>query len=236
MATGNAGGPVRNLTAAKGICFASTSTRQVTAIDAKGKVTKTAAQGTFIAASPKGDYAYTVIDGKATTDVTKYEVQGADLKATGLFYRSLRASLINVQGLGVSPDGKAVGVVAGGGWTDEDRKRHYGIPLYTTEDMKSQLGELETGAYPSGFTAHPVLPLMFGCTGKEGAVFNAKSYAAVQKLTAPREGGAVVLAFVAKGQKLAWGTTSGELGTLKLYDLKLTKDQQAELTKAYSGK
>ena len=23
-----------------------------------------------------------------------------------------------------------VGVIAGGGWTDVDRKRHYGVPLY----------------------------------------------------------------------------------------------------------
>jgi hypothetical protein len=44
------------------------------------------------------------------------------------------------------------------------------------------------------------------------------------------------LAFVGKGQKLAWGTSNGDAGVLKLYDLQLTKDQQAEATKAFSAK
>jgi hypothetical protein len=235
LATGNANTAVRNLTVAKGICFASTSNREVHAIDAKGKSTKTSAQGTFIAADPKGEFVYTVIDGKATTDITKYAVNGSQLTATGLFFRSLRASLINVKGMGVSMDGKQFGVVAGGGWSDLERKRHYSVPLYSTEDMKSQLGELECGAYPSGMAVHPVLPLIFACNGKDGAVFNAKSYAAGQKFTSPRDAAPSVLAFVGRGQKLAWGT-SGDAGVLKLYDLELTKDHQAALSKAFPGK
>jgi hypothetical protein len=240
VGSGSAGGPVRNLSVAKGICFACTGNREVASIDASGKVTKTSAQGTFIAADGKGEFVYTLIEGRATTDITKYAVDGAELKATGLFFRSLRTSLINVQGMGVSADGKQFGVVAGGGWTDLDQKRHYSVPLYGTEDMKSQLGELETGPYPCGMAVHPVLPLLFACNGKQGAVYSAKSYAPSQKLNAPREtpGAAApsVLAFVGKGQKLAWGTSSGETGVLKLYDLQLTKDQQAELQKAFSGK
>ena len=239
LGAGNAGGPVRNLAVANGICFASTSNREVAAIDAKGKSAKTTAQGTFIVASPKGDFVYTVIDGKATTDVYKYMVKGMELKNTELYFRSLRTSLINVKGVDVSGDGKQFGVIAGGGWSDLDRKRHYSVPIYNTEDMKSQLGELETGAYPCGMAVHPVLPLMFACNGKQGAVFSAKSYAAGQKLTAPREiqGAATpsVLAFVGKGQKLAWGT-GGDAGVLKFYDLELTKDQKAEVTKAFSAK
>src|SRR5207245_6002996 len=106
---------------------------------------------------------------------------------------------------------------------DLDRKRHYSVPLYGTDDMKSQLGEMETGAYPCGMAAHPVLPLMFACTGDNGAVYNAKSYVAGQKLTATsKTAGAAtpsVLAFVGKGQKLAWGTSSkGDAGVLKIYD------------------
>jgi hypothetical protein len=46
LATGNAGGPVRNLVWVKGLCFASTTGREVYAIDPKGTSTKTAAQGT----------------------------------------------------------------------------------------------------------------------------------------------------------------------------------------------
>src|SRR2546430_960384 len=56
LATGTAGGPVRNLVVVKGLCLASTTNRQVWAIDAKGKATRTAAQGTFIAADPKGAF------------------------------------------------------------------------------------------------------------------------------------------------------------------------------------
>src|SRR5262249_26239951 len=95
----------------------------------------------------------------------------------------------------------------------------------STEDMKSQLGELETGAYPSGFIAHPVEPLLFACTGKQGSTFKAKAYTSVQKFAAPKEApGAAppsVLAFVAKGKQLAWGTHSRDSGVLKLYDVDL---------------
>jgi hypothetical protein len=216
--------PVRNLVVAKGVCFSSSTNRQVFAIDAKGVVTKTAAEGTFIAAAPKGDFVYTCIDGRATTDVYKYAVDGAKLTRQEASFRSLRASLINVQGLGVTGDGTAFGVVAGGGWADQERKRHYGVPMYSTEDMKSQLGELETGPYPSGFVAHPDEPLLFACTGKEGALYKAKAYTSVQKFAAPKEAAGAappaVLAFVAKGKKLAWGNNSGDSGVLKLYDIK----------------
>jgi hypothetical protein len=237
---GNASGPVRNLVMVKGICFASTSNRQVAAIDGQGKSTNATVQGTFLAADPKGEFVYTCIDGKATTDVTKCKVDGVKLTSTGQFFRSLRASLINVQGMGVSADGKQFGVVAGGGWADLERKKHYSVPLYATEDMKSQLGEMETGAYPCGMAVHPVLPLMFACNGNQGAVYNSKSYVPGQKLKSPQStpGAASpnVLAFVGRGQKLAWGTSSGEKGVLRIYDLELTPAQQAELKKALSAK
>jgi hypothetical protein len=240
LAEGNASGPVRNLAVAKGICFASTGNREVYAIDAKGTSTKTSAQGTFIAADPKGAFVCTVIDGKATTDVYKYMVNGTELGKTDKFFRAFGASLLNVQGAGISGDGKQFAVVAGAGWSDLDKRRHYSVPLYSADDMTSQLGELETGAYPCGVAMHPVLPLMFACTGKEGSVFSAKSYAASQKFPAPRQvQGAAwpsVLAFVGKGQKLAWGTSDAKTGVLKLYDLQLTKDQQAQLNKAFPVK
>jgi hypothetical protein len=240
VAKANVGGPVRNLILAKGVCFASTGNREVAGIDEKGKVTKATAQGTFIATDGKGENIYTCIDGRATTDVVKFKVDGAKLLETGASFRSLRSSLINVQGMGVSADGKQFGVVAGGGWTDQDRKRHYSVPFYDTEDMKSQVGEMETTPYPSGMTAHPALPLMFACNGKEGSVFSAKSYAPGQKIKAPREAAGAsapsVLAFVGKGQKLAWGVSNADSGELKIYDLELTKEQQEELKKAFASK
>jgi outer membrane protein assembly factor BamB len=223
VAKGNADSPVRNLAVVKGTCFASTVNRGVYAFDAKGTATKTDAQGTFIAADPMGAFLCTVIDGRATTDVTKYRVSGTKL-ARGETFRSLRASLINVQGVQISADGKAFGVVAGGGWADTERKRHYSVPLYSTDDMKSQLGELETGPYPSGFAVNLDLPVLFACTGTGGSLFNARSFVPVEKFAAPQEvaGAATpsVLAFVAKGRKLAWGTSRGDVGVLKFYDVK----------------
>ena len=225
IATGKTESPIRNLVVVKGICFTSSTNRQVFAIDAKGAVTKPAAEGTFISATSKGDFVYTCVDGKATTDVYKYAVDGAKLTKQPESFRSLRASLINVQGLQVAGDGKSFGVVAGGGWADQERKRHYGVPIYSTDDMKSQLGELETGAYPSGFLPHPDAPLLFASNGKEGSIYNAKSYAPLQKFPAPKEAiGAtppIVLAFVGKGKKLAWGSNAGDTGVLKIYDVKL---------------
>src|SRR5207247_1356141 len=140
----------------------------------KGASTKTDAKGSFIAADPKGAFVCTVSDGKARTDVMKYTVAGTSLQLTGTLQGKVGASLQNVQGVQISTDGKLVGVVAGGGWTDVDRKRHYGVPLYNTADMASQVGDLECGAYPSGCAFHPVLPLVFACTGKQGSVFSAK--------------------------------------------------------------
>jgi hypothetical protein len=227
VGSGKGESPIRNLVVVKGVCFASTTNRQVYAIDAKGTATKTDAQGTFIASDPKGDFVYTVIDGRATTDVMKYAVKDTKLTAEKESFRSLRASLINVQSVQITADGKAFGVVAGGGWADQERKKHYGVPLYSTEDMKSQLGELETGAYPSGFAVHPDEPYLFACNGKEGSLFKAKGFVSVQKFAAPKEeAGATtpsVLAFVAKGKKLAWGSTSGDTGVLKLYDVNPSK-------------
>jgi hypothetical protein len=240
LAKGNASGPVRNLALVKDICFASNDSRQVFAIDAKGVSTKTDAQGSFIAADAKGGVVCTVIDGRARTDVMKYTVDGTKLVAGGTLAGKVGTSLVNVQAVRVSADGKQVGVVAGGGWAEADRKKHYSVPLYDVEDMKTQLGELETGAFPCGCAVHPVLPLIFACNGKEGSVFSAKSYAPGQKIASPLEtpGAAApsVLAFVAKGKKLAWGTTNGEKGVLKFYDLELKKEQQEELDKAFPGK
>jgi hypothetical protein len=225
IATGKTESPIRNLAVVKGICFTSSTNRQVFAIDAKGTVTKPAAEGTFISATSKGDFVYTCVDGKATTDVYKYAVDGAKLTKKPEYFRSLRASLINVQGMQVAGDGKSFGVVAGGGWADQERKRHYGVPIYGTDDMKSQLGELETGAYPSGFLPHPNAPVLFACNGKEGAIYNAKTYASLQKIPAPKAGAGanppIVLAFVGKGKKLAWGSNAGDAGVLKIYDVNL---------------
>jgi hypothetical protein len=234
-ATAKTGGPVRNLVVVKGVCFASNDSREVYAIDAKGKATKTEATGSFIAADPAGAFVCTVVDGRARTDIMKYTVDDTKLAQSAVLQGKTGASLPNVQAVRISGDGKQVGVVAGGGWTDVDKKRHYGVPLYDADDMKTQNGELDTGAYPSGCTFHPVLPLVFACNGKQGSVFSAKSMAPGQKLDAAKEGTPTVVAFVAKGTKLAWGTSDAGKGTgvLKFYDIELTKEQKDELQKKF---
>ncbi|MDB5295331.1 MAG: hypothetical protein JWO31_1314 [Phycisphaerales bacterium] len=240
LGVGNAGAPIRNLVVAKDVCFASTDGREVYAIDAKGKSSKTGAKGSFMAVDPAGAFVCTVIDGSARTDITKYAVDGTTLRSDATLQGKVPASLPNVQAVRLTGDGKHVAVVAGGGWAEVDHKRHYSVPLYTTEDMQSQAGELETGAYPSGCAVHPVLPLLFACNGKEGSVFSAKSFAPREKFAAPRAVmGATapsVLAFVGRGRKLAWGVSNADSGVLKFYDVELTEPQQAELAKAYGGK
>jgi hypothetical protein len=242
LGTGKLATPIKNLIVVKGVCFASTGNREMGVIDATGTTTQLTEKGAFIAADPKGEFLYACIEGKATTDINKYKLDGVKLTKTDIssFFRRLRASLIKVQAIGISADGKQFGVVAQSGWADLDKKRHFSAPFYSTEDMKSQLGEMETGQFPCGMAVHPVLPLMFACSGKEGTVYNAKSYAPGQKFTAPLEtkGDEMpsVLAFVGKGQKLAWGVSGPDAGVLKLYDLQLTAEQKAEVTKAFSGK
>jgi hypothetical protein len=234
LKTAKAGGPVRNLAIAKGVCFASDDNRGVYAITEKGDSTKTAASGTFVAADPKGTFVCTVIDGRARTDIIKHSVDGTKLTQTATLPGAVGSSLVNVQGVCISGDGKLVGVVAGGGWTATDRKRHYAVPLYDTEDMKTMVGELETGAFPRGCIAHPVLPLFFACNDTKGSVFSAKSQAAGQTIEVGRAAGPTVLAFVAKGKKVAYGwTVDGPSPTsqLKICDLELTKEQLAELDK-----
>jgi len=237
-ATAKTGGPIRNLVVVKGICFASNDSREVYAIDPKGKATKTEAQGSFIAADPEGAFVCTVVDGRARTDIMKYTVDDTKLKQAAVLAGKTGASLPNVQGVQISADGKQVGVVAGGGWTDVDRKRHYGVPLYDAGDMTTQNGELDTGAFPSGCVFHPALPLVFACNGKQGSIFSSKSLAPGQKLDAARESSPnapMVLAFVAKGTKLAWGTSDPgkDTGVLKFYDIELTKEQKDDLKKKY---
>jgi hypothetical protein len=198
-ASGKTESPIRNLVVVKGICFTRSTNRQVFAIDAKGAVTKTDAQGTFFAADPKGDFVYTCVKVDINTDVYKYAVKGTKFTGEKEFFRSrqiisnrpglqvTRDGLMNVQGLQVTAAGKAFGVVAGGGWADQENMRRDGVPLYSTEDMKSQLGELATGPCPSGFLSHPDESLLFACTGTEGQLFKAKAYTSIQKFAAPKE-------------------------------------------------
>jgi hypothetical protein len=238
LKTASAGGPVRNLVCAKGLCFASTDNREVSIIDAEGNATKSSATGTFIAADPNEAFVCTVIDGRARTDIMKYTIDGKSLQPAGMLQGVTGRSLINVSAVRISGDGKQVGVVAGGGWSSVDRQRHYGVPLYSTADMHTMVGALETGPYPSGCAFHSALPLVFACTGKRGTVFNAKSLAAGQSFEVPRQGLAAVLAFVAKGRKLAWGTSDARTntGALRFFDLALTAQQQAQLDKTYAGR
>jgi hypothetical protein len=239
QAVAKAGSSVRNLAVVKGVCFASTDNREVYALDAKGGSTKTEAQGTFLSADPRGTFVCTVIDGKARTDIMKYTVDGTKLKRVATLEGKTGASLINVKSVRVGYEGKLVGVVAGGGWADVDKKRHYGIPMYDATDMKTQNGDLDTGAYPSGCAFHPVLPLVFASTDKAGAIFSAKSLAPGQKVTGPAHGTITVAAFVGRGQKLAWGASefgAKDKGVLKFIKLELTREQEDDLKKAFPDK
>src|SRR5262249_20338397 len=130
-------------------------------------------KATVIAVDPSdAAFVCVVYQGRLRVDLTKLEIDGSKLKPAGVIQR---ASAGNVYSVHLSPDGKQVGIVDGGGYDEANtRKRHYMVPVYSTADMKTMLGELE----PNGTTAfHPVLPL--AAVGKADGVnlVNTKTFA-----------------------------------------------------------
>ena len=80
-------------------------------------------------------------------------------------------------------------------------------------------GEMETGAYPLGVAFHPTQSLAVAVKGDGGSFFDTKSFAAKKKVSAPKPGEPSVLVFGAKGKKLIYGTTQGDVSHLKFMDL-----------------
>jgi S1-C subfamily serine protease len=67
-------------------------------------------------------------------------------------------SASNADNLAVSPDGKWVAVIGGGGWRSSDpaNKSGYVIPVYGATNLEKVMGPFQTDAYPGGLATNPV--------------------------------------------------------------------------------
>ena len=245
------------------------------------KLEKTEAQGNFLAVAPKGDFLYTgtqkpikevlvlsrgqrnsVNVGVAKTNINSTIVKYS-LKAEKMELVAMKGNAaINGRALAVSPDGQKIALVGAGGMQGKSGKRAYAIAVYDTSDLETQLGQVETGAYPSDVSFHPVLDIgvaeKFG-GDRELLLFDARSFAVIKTMAFKTRGGAAseagLLTFGGRGTKLIYyppgspaasrnspgrvgsrarsGSGQDQQGQLYLIPLELTDDQKAELARAF---
>jgi hypothetical protein len=220
LKTAKTGAPIKDVAAlsAKPIAIVTNANREVYVVDDKGGSSKAAGvQGDYVAVDPSaGAFICTTVNGRVRSDLFKYVVDGKELKSG----ENMPGAGVNISGLAVSPDGQQVAVVAGGGYVEQgSRKRHYSVPVYSTSELKTMLGEMETTPYPSGVAYHPTQPLAAAMNGGSGSLFNTKSFAGTKKIEAAKAGTVTVLAFVGKGKKLAIGTTNGDVSTVTFMEI-----------------
>ena len=260
---------------ANGPLFATNESYQVLAINTElGKVSKTPAEGNFLAVDPvRGDYLYTgtqkpmrdslvlsrgpgntvrvgVARSIRNSTVVKYAVKPKELKPMGV----LGNAAINGREVAVSRDGKKLAVVGAGGFQGEDGKRSYSIGIFDAADLNTQLGQVETGAFPAGVAFHPALDI--GVAEKSGGtlcLFNARSFTIDKTIEVSAKGPANpqsgVLLFGGRGTKLVYylggGNTPARAARarsakapakqagLYLIPHELTDEQKADLAKAF---
>ena len=214
-----------------GPLFAANDRYEILAVDTEtGKVEKTVAEGNFLAVDPKGEFLYTgtqkpikdilvlsrgprrsVRVGVAKTNVNssivKYSLKSKEMEPVAVNGNPVQ----NGRMLAVSPDGQKIALVGGGGMVGGDGKRIYAIPVLDTSDLETQLGQVETGAYPAAVGFHPVLEL--GVAEKSGGsrellLFDAKSLAPIKTMEFTTRGGARsdsgLLTFGGRGTKLVY--------------------------------
>jgi len=244
------------------------------------KLEKTEAQGNFLAVAPKGDFLYTgtqkpikdvLVLSRGPRNSVNVGVAKTNINSTIVKY-SLKAekmepvamkgnAAINGRALAVSPDGQKIALVGAGGMQGKNGKHVYAIAVYDTSDLETQLGQVETGAYPADVSFHPVLDLgvaeKFG-GGRELLLLDARSFAVIKTMAFKTRGGASesgLLTFGGRGTKLIYyppgspaasrnspgrvgsrarsGAGQDQQGQLYLIPLELTDDQKAELAKAF---
>ncbi len=142
------------------------------------KLEKTEAQGNFLAVAPKGDFLYTgtqkpikdvLVLSRGPRNSVNVGVAKTNINSTIVKY-SLKAekmepvamkgnAAINGRALAVSPDGQKIALVGAGGMQGKNGKHVYAIAVYDTSDLETQLGQVETGAYPADVSCDPVLDL-----------------------------------------------------------------------------
>src|SRR5262249_30559465 len=91
----------------------------------------------------------------------KYTIQGTNLTPAGGNNNAAQ----NGRAVAVSGDGKKVGIAGGGGYRPPPGgagipgSKGYGIALFSTDDAKTIVGEVECGSYPTNLAFHPVLDI-----------------------------------------------------------------------------
>ncbi len=245
------------------------------------KFEKTEAQGNFLAVDPKGDFLYTgtqkpikdvLVLSRGPRNSVNVGVAKTNINSTNVKY-SLKSekmepvamkgnAAINGRALAVSRDGQKIALAGGGGTQGKSGKRVYAIAVYDTSDLETKLGEVETGAYPSSVSFHPVLDI--GVAEKSGGdrellLFDASSFTVIKTMAFKTKGGAAseagLLTFGGRGTKLIYYPpgapvaprgSSGrgasrarseagqdQQGQLHFIPLELTDDQKAALAKAF---
>jgi hypothetical protein len=246
----------------KGLVYATTITFGVHSIDPQhGTVAKTAGKGFWVAVDPiKGDSVFTGLQPNIRDELIirnemgntisiysdlwgrramlmKYAVAGKDLKAVSVQDNAA----VNGWDLHLTPDGKRVMIVGGGGWRpkDDSNTGGYVVAVYSADNLQNMVGQAPHGL---NVAFHPILNL--GVTNHYGldlTVFNGKSLAKrttipiSKKENRPMEARPLLLTFGAKGTKvILWnGEDVGQRQGLQLIPLDLKEDERAALEKTY---
>ncbi|MEK7866727.1 MAG: tetratricopeptide repeat protein [Planctomycetota bacterium] len=264
-----AGDPIVDLAGAPGksVLWATNAHEDVVAIDPKaGTANKTAGKGHYLAVDPAGAFVYTARTNPNKWDVVvekgqdgsetyywddwgyrailvKYAVNGKSLKQVGVNNNAA----VNGQALCLSPDGKRISVVGGGGWRPKaggSGAGGYVVAFFDTGDMTTMRGQVDTDAYPENAALHPVLPIGVALKSEAHLIFfNAKSLAATKTVEikkaprAPNQAGKLI--FAGRGTRLVYlavaDTFRKEDGRLYFVPLDLNDEDRKALAKAYGA-
>jgi hypothetical protein len=245
----------------RGLLYASTASFKVYAIDPRaGKAHPTRARGYFLAVDPRGGkYVYTGLQPPQRTEVVtvtgpdgkvrfvyddwgpravlvKYVVAGTDLRSVAVQTNAA----VNGWWMHLTPDGKRITIVVGGGWrppAGSGTGGGYVAALFSTDNLKSMVGQVPVGL---NLAVHPVLNiLVVNHHGLDLTLHNARSLVV-------RRGGKVVLSrkecrtpsvltFGGRGRYIIVWNGNDRAGNQGLHfvPLELTAAERAALRKAY---
>jgi predicted Zn finger-like uncharacterized protein len=242
----------------KGLIYASTTKFGVVSLDpVSGAVHTPKAAGQFLAVSPDGKYLYTGVQPPDLDEIeiirrrdgsihifsdmwgpraflTKYAVDGSDLR----FVTCQNNAAVNGRWMHLTPDGKRILMVGGGGWRppkEGGTGGGYITAIFSADNLNTKLQPIPFSGLNTIF--HPVLNL--GVTNNYGlylTVFNGKSLVKRTdiNISFQREDRPSLLMFGGKGRKLIlWnGNNIQTEQGLHFLPLPLKPEEEAALDKA----
>lgn len=241
-----------------GLIYASTTKFGVVSLDpASGTVNKTKALGQFLAVSPGGKFLYTGVQPPDRDEIEfifrrdgsvrlysdtwgpravlmKYAVDGSDLR----FVSGQNNAAVNGWWMHLTPDGKRLMMVSGGGWRppkEGGTGGGYVTAVFRTDNLQAVAQQIPFSGLNTIF--HPVLNL--GVANSYGmflTLFNGKSLVkrTAIELNKERESRPLLLMFGGKGRKLIlWnGDNMQKEQGLHFLPLPLKPEEEAALAKA----